>query len=103
MIDRFGLLPAPVKQLFLVTELKLLAAPLGIRKIEVGAQGGRLVFGSEPHVDPVQIVRLIQTRPQQYKLEGNEKLRFQGDFADNETRARAVRDLLETLAAPKAA
>jgi transcription-repair coupling factor (superfamily II helicase) len=61
------------------------------------------VFGSEPHVDPVQIVRLIQTRPQQYKLEGNEQLRFQGDFADNETRARAVRDLLETLAAPKAA
>jgi transcription-repair coupling factor (superfamily II helicase) len=103
MIDRFGLLPAPVKQLFLVTELKLLATPLGIRKIEVGSQGGRLVFGSEPQVDPVQIVHLVQTRPQQYRLEGNEKLRFQGDFADNEARAQAVRNLLQTLSAPKAA
>ncbi|MCW8875054.1 MAG: transcription-repair coupling factor [Gammaproteobacteria bacterium] len=103
MIDRFGLLPPPVKQLFLVTELKLRAAPMGIRKIEVGPQGGRLVFGSEPNVDPMQIVRLIQTRPQQYKLDGNEKLRFLGDFTDNETRVQAVRDLLDTLDAPKAA
>ncbi len=48
-------------------------------------------------------VRLIQTRPQQYKLDGNEKLRFLGDFTDNETRVQAVRDLLDTLDAPKAA
>jgi transcription-repair coupling factor (superfamily II helicase) len=102
MIDRFGLLPEPAKQLFRVTELKLQAAPLGIRKIEAGPLGGRLVFGSEPQVDPLQIVQLIQTRPQQYKLDGNEKLRFYGDFSDNDTRIQAVRELLDTLT-PKAA
>ncbi len=102
MIDRFGLLPEPAKQLFRITELKLLAVPLGIRKIEAGPQGGRLVFGSEPQVDPMQIVQLIQTRPQQYKLDGNEKLRFYGDFTDNEARLQAVRDLLGTLTAKAA-
>jgi transcription-repair coupling factor (superfamily II helicase) len=51
----------------------------------------------------MQIVRLIQTRPQQYKLDGKEKLRFLGDFTDNETRVQAVRDLLDTLATPRAA
>ncbi|VAW72763.1 Transcription-repair coupling factor, partial [hydrothermal vent metagenome] len=34
MIDRFGLLPEPVKQLFEVTRLKLKAVPLGISKID---------------------------------------------------------------------
>ncbi|MBS1236524.1 MAG: transcription-repair coupling factor, partial [Proteobacteria bacterium] len=36
MIDRFGLLPEPVKSLFSVTELKIKATPLGVRKIEAG-------------------------------------------------------------------
>ncbi|MBM2829840.1 MAG: transcription-repair coupling factor, partial [Gammaproteobacteria bacterium] len=46
MIDRFGLLPEPVKNLFQITTLKLKANPLGIRKIDLGKQGGRLHFHS---------------------------------------------------------
>ncbi|MDA0979214.1 MAG: transcription-repair coupling factor, partial [Proteobacteria bacterium] len=40
MIDRFGLLPDPVKHLFRVTRIKLLAEDLGIKKIDAGASGG---------------------------------------------------------------
>ena len=36
LIDRFGLLPQPVKHLLLITELKLKAELLGIRKISAG-------------------------------------------------------------------
>ena len=36
IIDRFGLLPAPLKQLFSVTEMKLLAQDLGIVKLDLG-------------------------------------------------------------------
>ncbi|MCU0836579.1 MAG: transcription-repair coupling factor, partial [Chromatiaceae bacterium] len=45
MIDRFGLLPEPSKNLFAITELKLKAQPFGIRKIEAGPAGGRILFG----------------------------------------------------------
>jgi len=44
MIDRFGLLPDNVKNLFRVTSFKLKATPLGIRKIEFGKDGGRIIF-----------------------------------------------------------
>jgi transcription-repair coupling factor (superfamily II helicase) len=70
MIDRFGLLPGPVKQLFSITELKLMAAPLGIRKIDVGENSGRLMFGPEPNVDPATIIQLIQGQPHHYNLDG---------------------------------
>ncbi|MGH8106148.1 MAG: transcription-repair coupling factor, partial [Arenimonas sp.] len=42
MIDRFGLLPDPTKQLFATAEIKLEATPLGIRKLELGPTGGRI-------------------------------------------------------------
>ncbi|MEL6749718.1 MAG: transcription-repair coupling factor, partial [Pseudomonadota bacterium] len=44
MIDRFGLLPEPAQHLLDVTSLKLRLTELGIRKIEAGPQGGRLLF-----------------------------------------------------------
>src|SRR5690606_3491156 len=40
LIDRFGLLPAPVKTLFAVARLKLAARELGIVKIQAGPEGG---------------------------------------------------------------
>ncbi len=59
MIDRFGLLPDPVKNLFAVTQLKLAATPLGIRKLELGANGGR-VISAQPNVEPLTIIKMIQ-------------------------------------------
>ncbi|MCG8325115.1 MAG: transcription-repair coupling factor, partial [Thiotrichales bacterium] len=61
MIDRFGLLPDAVKNLFRVTVLKLKAQPIGIRKIDLGESGGRLVFQEQTNVDPESIIRLIQS------------------------------------------
>jgi transcription-repair coupling factor (superfamily II helicase) len=97
MIDRFGLLPDPVKQLFALTELKLRAVPLGISKIDVGDQQGRLVFGSEPNVDPAAIVRLIQSRPDRYGLDGSDRIRFHFDMPDAERRCTVVTELLSAL------
>jgi transcription-repair coupling factor (superfamily II helicase) len=98
MIDRFGLLPAPVKTLFRVTGLKLRATPLGVKKIEAGPKGGRLVFGPEPRVDPARLARLLQSQPKAYKLDGRDKLRFIRDLPDAEARAAEVEGLLERIA-----
>ena len=98
MIDRFGLLPEPVKNLFRVTGLKLKATPIGIKKIEAGAKGGRIVFGPEPNVDAVKLVRLIQQQQRVYKLDGQDKLRFIQELPDAEARVMAVKQLLGAIA-----
>lgn len=97
MIDRFGLLPQPVKTLFRVTGLKLWVMPMGIRKIEAGPKGGRLVFGQAPKVDPVKLVRLIQQQHRIYKLDGKDKLRFIKELPDVEARAAEVEGLLQEI------
>lgn len=99
MIDRFGLLPQPCKNLFMVTELKLKATPLGITKIELGAQGGRISFTPEPNIDPMKLIGLIQTRPQEYKLDGQERLKIIKALADSEARRVFIEGLLKNFAA----
>ena len=101
MIDRFGLLPEQTKNLFQVTELKLRATPLGIRKIEMGDSSGRIHFVEEPNIDPMSIIRLIQTQPQAYRMDGQDKLRILGEFPDAEARFKAIDALLQELGAPQ--
>ncbi|MGW8309675.1 MAG: transcription-repair coupling factor [Thiogranum sp.] len=97
MIDRFGLLPEPVKQLFAITELKLLAVPLGIVRIDAGDSAGRLVFGPQPSVDPTTIVRLIQGQPDHYRLDGTDTIRFRFEMHDTGERVKRVSTLLTGL------
>ena len=98
MIDRFGLLPEPAKNLIAVTELKLTAAPIGVRKIEAAAHGGRIVFGEQPNVDPMKIINLIQLKPNTYKLDGQEKLRFTMQLPKLQDRIDAITQLLGKVA-----
>lgn len=97
MIDRFGLLPPATKTLFDITSLKLEAEPLGIRKIEAGPKGGRILFKPNPNIDPVQIIVLIQSEPQIYRLDGPDKLRFNKTFPDVESKIEFLAQLLDRL------
>jgi transcription-repair coupling factor (superfamily II helicase) len=76
MIDRFGPLPPFTQSLFRATHLKLRAAKLGIRKIDASAASGYIVFAEENKVDPKRVLKLIQGKPKEYRLEGSLKLRF---------------------------
>ena len=64
VIDRFGLLPDPARNLFALAQLKLKATPMGIRKIDAGSNGARIVFSEQPNVDPALIINLIQSTHQ---------------------------------------
>ena len=97
MIDRFGLLPAPVKTLLRQTRLRQRAERLGIVRLEAGAERGRVLFGGQTAVDPLTLVGLIQGAPERYRLEGADTLRFQADMAVEETRFEAVEALLDQL------
>ncbi len=99
MIDRFGLLPDPTKHLFAVAGLKLMATPLGIRKLEFGPTGGRIVFRDKPEVDPMAIIKLIQGLPRVYKLDGQDKLRISLDLPGASERIRSAQEVLVLLGA----
>jgi transcription-repair coupling factor (superfamily II helicase) len=97
MIDRFGLLPEPTQALFAATEIKLLAQPLGIRKLDMHATGGRILFDTKPNVDPMKIIQLIQKRPWEFKLEGSDKLRLLKEIANTEERVLWLKKFLQEL------
>jgi transcription-repair coupling factor (superfamily II helicase) len=97
MIDRFGLLPDPAKNLFAVTELKLTATALGIRKLDFGERGGRIEFEKQPNVDPMTVIRLVQSQPRHYRMDGPDKLRVTLELPGTSERLRAVRGLFTAL------
>mgnify|MGYP001817034662 CR=1 FL=1 len=98
MIDRFGLLPGALKNLFRITAIKLDAEPIGVTKIEIGTLDGRILFSDEPDINTQKLVELIQLHPQRYRFEGGNKLRFNGDFEEAEDRFSAITDILSLLA-----
>ena len=97
MIDRFGLLPEQTKHLVRLTLLKLKADALGIVKIDAGPQGGRVEFAADTKVDPLTLIKLIQSQPNRYKFEGATLFRFQVPMERPEERFNVVEALLDRL------
>ncbi|AHY42382.1 transcription-repair coupling factor [Stutzerimonas decontaminans] len=98
MIDRFGLLPEPTKNLVRLTLLKLQSEKLGIIKIDAGPQGGRIEFSADTSVDPMVLIKLIQSQPKRYKFEGATLFKFQVPMERPEERFNTLEALLERLA-----
>lgn len=97
MIDRFGLLPEACKNLFRIAELKQQAQRLGINKLEASTGNGRIEFAGETQVDPLTIVKMVQTQPQKYRLEGANHLKFFLDMENSDKRIKSVKSLLDQL------
>ena len=97
MIDRFGLLTDPIKHLFVVAAIKLAATAMGIRKLDLGEKGGRVLFKPQPNIDPMRVIKLIQTQPKVYSLDGQDKLRVRMELAGAVERIGAVQALLTAL------
>jgi transcription-repair coupling factor (superfamily II helicase) len=103
MIDRFGMLPRQLKNLFVIAGLKQMAAPLGVRKIDLGEQGGRIYFSDTANVDPARVINLIQSEPRTYRFDGHDKLRVTRELPTAEARIELLEDLLESISARDAA
>lgn len=97
LIDRFGLLPQSVKQLLLITELKLLSASLGVVRISASAQQGKIEFSPDAPINTEALIRLIQLHSKRYQLEGPTRLKFALDNVDGEARVHAVSSVLKQL------
>jgi len=98
LIDRFGLLPEPTRNLFRITAIRLLADPLGIRRLEVSARGSRVEFGPNTTVDPGVLVHLLESEPDRFRLDRQQRLKIMEDVDEPERFDFAVA-LIERLGA----
>jgi transcription-repair coupling factor (superfamily II helicase) len=104
IVDRFGPLPPPATNLLRVARLKLTARAIGIRRLDLGPQGGYSLFEETNQVDPRAVIRLVQHPDRDYRLEGPLKLRisYETDEAERfEFAEKFLAQLKGTPAAPK--
>jgi len=99
MIDRFGLLPPVAKNLIHATALKLVASPLGVKKIEISDDGAQLRIGTDHKLDPLKLITMIQQQPKQYQLSGQDRLRVVEEMGGSEDRREKIEELLGRLTA----
>jgi transcription-repair coupling factor (superfamily II helicase) len=97
VIDRFGPLPEATERLFRSANLKILAMPLGIRKIDAGPKGARVDFSAKPNIDPGILIQLMQSAPRRYRLDGPSRVRITEDMPLPEDRLRILQSFVERL------
>lgn len=97
LIDRFGPLPVPADQLLQVTQLRQLAQPLGLKRIEGHAAGGTLIFQETTPLDPQALITLLQREPHTFRLKGSTRLQFTKPLPEPAERLQFVQQLLEML------
>ena len=74
------------------------AAQLGIRRIDAAAAGGYNVFDEHNKIDAKRVLKLIQGRPKDYRLDGPLKLKFTHDARTEENLFTRIEMLVELLA-----
>ncbi len=97
LIDRFGLLPQPAKNLVHVAKLRLKAQKIGISRIDASSTGGSIEFSDNTKVDPMLIIKLIQQKNSKYKMDGANKLKFVQKTEDSKSRFILITNILNEL------
>ncbi|MDX1556417.1 MAG: TRCF domain-containing protein, partial [Xanthomonadales bacterium] len=97
MIDRFGLLPEPVKNLFAIAGIRQTAAAIGVDRIDCGPQGGRIEFRDSARVDSEALVKLMSEHSDTYALDGPRKLRILEGEPKADRRIASVTALLDRI------
>jgi transcription-repair coupling factor (superfamily II helicase) len=95
--DRFGPLPPPAQNLLRIAKLKLLARAIGVRRLDLGPQGGSVLFEERSAIDPATVVRMVQKSTREYRLEGPLKLRVSRQLPAETARFEFAAQLLQRL------
>ena len=70
---------------------------MGIEKIDIGEQNGKLIFNQNPNIDALKIIELIQAKPQYYRFDGKQTLRISCQNDELESRFQQLENLLKEL------
>jgi len=103
LIDRFGLLPDYLKNLFSVTEIKLAAQDMGITSIEAVDTGIKIKFNEQPNINHVKLIELIQTQSKLYHFDGKQTLRILEVKEEIEQRVSQIHHVINVLGVQQAA
>jgi transcription-repair coupling factor (superfamily II helicase) len=76
LVDRFGRPPEPVQALLACHRLRLIARPLGVVKVDAGAERSTLQFAPNPPFDPGKLILLVQ-RDGRIRFAGPDKIRIE--------------------------
>ncbi len=97
IIDRFSIPPPQAQNLLRIARLKLAARALGIRRLDLGPQGGYVIFEEKNSINPAAVIRMLQLAPREYRLDGPLKLRISRPMEKEDMRFDFATDLLKRL------
>ena len=102
LIDRFGPLPEETQQLLEVTNIKAACKSLGVAKVDAGPKGIVFAFREDTLVDPAELMTLVRSRPNLFRLRPDSKLVISHSPDDKAKRIKLVRSILAELASVSA-
>ncbi|CAM4079311.1 transcription-repair coupling factor [Vibrio neonatus] len=98
LIDRFGPLPDATKNLLQVAQIRLAAAAIKVDKVEAHDKGGFIEFYPDADINPMYLVKLLQSQPNKFAMDGPTKIKFMHSLVDRRDRISYVTDLIEEFA-----
>ncbi|MFY7780828.1 MAG: TRCF domain-containing protein, partial [Tagaea sp.] len=98
LVDRFGPMPAEVRNLLDIIELKRLCRAAGVDKVDAGPKGAVLGFRKNKFARPEKLVELMMKRPELVKLRPDHKLVYMRAWDAPEDRLKGMRKFLGELA-----
>jgi transcription-repair coupling factor (superfamily II helicase) len=97
LVDRYGKLPDAGRALIETHRLRLVAARLGVRKIDASGDAIVVQFAPNPPFDTAQLIALMQ-RSITMRLAGPERLRIDEKLPTLEARLARLREVFRALA-----
>ena len=98
LIDRFGPLPEEAGQLLKVMAIKGLCRQANVSKIDVGPKGAVVSFRDEAFPNPLGLIKLVQGKPQDWKVRPDNKVVVKGEWDRPDARLNAAERILTVLA-----
>ncbi len=97
MIDRFGALPTHTTPLISIHQLRLLAEPLHVTRVDATGSAVTIEFAPDTPVDALTIIKLIQSDGKRYRMSGASGIRYSNPdkLETPQQRINMVRELLE--------
>ena len=96
LVDRFGELPEPARALLESHQLRILAHPLGIARVDATHEALHLHFVKDAPIDPARVTSLVQKR-KNLRMAGADRLRMEARMPEWQQRAQAAKELLGAL------
>ena len=95
VIDRFGLLPDSVKNLFEIAKIKLKLSEMNILKVEVGPAGGKFELSENPNINIARLMELMSTHPQDYLMRDSNTFVIKREMPEAEQRFTLLNHIID--------